>query len=259
MKFAFTIKLIGFYLLLCCCESKEKVTDIFPVKSEQTQGWIVYEGFVPVNEKASLFIELSLLPGAAGEGEYHLTELLEVEGLKEELPPMYGRYSTLVGSTVEEVILYVHKSSREKGIKRTYLTLDGKRFREELIRTTDLTLRKNGDELLIVLNSHAEPLTLESKFNLKKRSSKLFTVEGYFAHTGDSAVFLEMNTKERWGISKRGQYDQALQGYYELTEKKFESVYVKAIGYSIVEEKKNGRKVDALVLKKILQMSSAPE
>jgi hypothetical protein len=259
MKFGFFALLVFSALLLSHCESKQKATEIFPVKSELTHGWIVYEGFVPIAENQNLFIAVSMRAGDSGEGDYKLEEAIYTANVIEALPTLHGKYSSLVGATPEEVIVYVHRSVREKPIKRIYPSVNGKKIREEFFRHTDLAFRRSGDGRLIVLNSNSEPLTLEPKFNLTKRISPLFTVEGYFAHTGDSSIFLEMNTNQRWPISKRGAYEEAVQGYYALTEKKFESVYLKAVGYSILDQDKNGRVVESLVLKRVLQMSSAPE
>ena len=86
----------------------------------------------------------------------------------------------------------------------------------------------------------------------------MFTVEGYFRPRGDTADFLEMNTKEVWALSKLGAYNLASRQYYALTTGKYDLVYLKAIGYTVRHTNRAGQQVEALVLKRIIQMSSSP-
>ena len=132
-------------------------------------------------------------------------------------------------------------------------------IREEVFRDSDLTVKLKGKNTLVVLDESLQPVTIDPVFNLHRRTSKLFTVEGYFRHNGDTADFLEMNTKESWAVSKLGDYRHAIRQYHQLTSEKFEVTYLKGVAYTIRQTNRQGNAVDALVLKNILQMTSAPE
>jgi hypothetical protein len=93
---------------------------------------------------------------------------------------------------------------------------------------------------------------------LIKRTSKPFTVEGYFTHMGDSARFEEINTEQLWPVSKLGAYHVATRQYHQLADKKYERIYLKGVGYSVVRYDRRDEGEEALVFKKILQMTSAP-
>ena len=59
-------------------------------------------------------------------------------------------------------------------------------------------------------------------------------------------------------MSKLGDYHQAISQYHKLTKQKFEVTYLKAIGYSIEQTNREGKQIEALVFKKVLQMTSSP-
>jgi hypothetical protein len=111
--------------------------------------------------------------------------------------------------------------------------------------------------MLSVMTTFSEPVSRDANHYIHKRSSDMFTIEGYFRHTGDSADFYEMNTEKRWAVSKAGAYIPAIQQYHQLSEEKFEPVYLKGVGYSINRPDESGKKIQALVIKRLLQMSSA--
>jgi hypothetical protein len=255
--------------LAFCCRTERKPAEKNPFPEAGTTGWMVYEGRVPLEETRFLYIEVSLLPGEIiGEGNYSLKESLQDENGETGLSAFTGVYSTLHGEGADDLIIHLHTSSQREGVKRTYLVKTGfkeyqsksdiKRIREEIFRVTDLTLKPESKNKLIVLDQHLKPVSDESHFNLTKRASGLFTLEGYFRHTGDTAEFLEMNTKERWAVSKLGRYTEATRQYHKLIKNKFELTYLKAVGYSIDHTNKKGKETQALVFKKILQMTSSP-
>ena len=263
-------KIIFFILTgLFSCQPEKKPDAFYPGFPSEEATWMVYEGRVPLSEKSNLYIEVSVLPSpATGEGSFELKEYVETAGASSAAASFKGKYSTLYGETPGERMLQFHHSARDKGVTRSYLTpgyqggftnSGTKMIREELFRTTDLVVKIQGKNKLLVLDGKLQPLSLDAQANLTRRASKLFTVEGYFRHNGDTGVFVEMNTGERWPVSKLGQYHQAISQYYQLTKAKFEVTHLKAVGYSIRHTNKEGKEIDALVFKRILQMTSSPE
>ncbi|HEX8041925.1 MAG TPA: hypothetical protein VF490_22420, partial [Chryseosolibacter sp.] len=231
--------------------------------------WVVYEGRVPLGEKTFLYQELFMLPGnLAGEGRYRMSEYIEENDASTQVSSFAGNYATIYGKGPEERLVALYNSAHREGFKRTYLgnsplgdrltATHIRMIREERFRKTDLALRIQGRDRLVVLDQRLEPLTLEPEYNLVKRTSRLFTVEGYFSHRGDTSDFFEMNTKERWPVSKGGSYSQAIRQYHQLTTEKSEVTYLKAIGFSIRQPNRAGKESDVLVLKKVLEMASVP-
>jgi hypothetical protein len=262
-------KMICFLVLgTFSCEMEKKPDERSALYQAESNGWIVYEGCVPLNEESNLLIELSVLPtDRVGEGFFQMKEFIEKNYQYTPTSAFKGKYSTLYGEGEDDIIVQFHNSAQAEGVKRTYLTpgFEGnltdthiQMIREERFRQTDLAVKIQGKNKLLVLDQNQQPISIERQFNLAKRTSKLFTLEGYFRHNGDTADFLEMNTKEKWAVSKRGEYGHAINQYHQLAKDKFEVTYLKAIGYSIQHTNKEGKEVDALVLKKVLQMTSSP-
>ena len=244
-------------LIFSSCETKNKSSEPFPTSSTD-KPWTVYEGKIPLDEKRNLYQEVSLLSGAPGEGYYRLIETIEEDNIQTPLSELQGSYTTYYDSIPEERIIQLHNSAITTDVIRTSTSKHSRMIREENLRKRDLRLKSGLGDVLFVLNKDLEPITEEPEFNLSKRTSKLFTVEGYFIHKGFSGDFFEMNTRERWIVSKQGAYHQANRYYHELAEKKFEGLYLKAVGYSINQIDKDGKEVEALVFKKIIQMTSSP-
>lgn len=235
------------------CSDLKKSDEEFPVKS--TTDWIAYEGRIPVNDKDYLYLELAMLPGNPGEGSYKLRESLKTDAGIEKVGEFRGSYTTF--ATTGEIEIHFQNSSYPSGIKRTYKSADGKRIREEEYRVRDLVLRKDGDYKMIALDNANEPISMEDDDNLSKRTSTVFTVEGTFAHVGDSSVFYEVNTNQVWPVSKQGEYDLAIRQYHQLANLKNEGVYLKGTGFSIHQLTANGKNKESLVFKKIISMSSS--
>lgn len=261
-------KLICFLLIgLFSCQKEDNAAEHPASDKLESIRWTTYEGRVPLNEKTNLYMEVSLLPAdRPGEGSFTLHEWLEVDFLHTPLSSFEGKYSTLYGETPAEAVIQFHNSAQATGLKRTYLTRQMgnlsassmRVIREELFRDTDLAVKIQGDNKLIVLDGNSVPVTLDAQFNLTKRTSKLFTLEGYFRHNGDTAEFYEMNTHERWAVSKLGAYYHAIRQYHLLTKAKFEVTYLKATGFSVRQTNKARQEIDALVLKRVLQMTASP-
>jgi hypothetical protein len=261
-------KILTFFILTALsCHTEKKPAEKFPSDDTRT-GWTTYEGRVPLSETRNLYLEVSMLPSALlGEGDFRLLEFLEDANLQVILSETHGQYTTIYDGDSNDLIIHFHNSAQAKGIRRSYISTasptyftdaDVKVIREESFRNTDLVLKTQGKNKLVVLDARLKPVTLEAQYNLLKRTSKLFTVEGYFRHSGDTADFLEMNTGEKWAISKLGAYEQATRQYHQLVKEKWEVTYLKAVGYSVSHVGSVEKETDALVLKTILQMTSSP-
>ena len=265
MKKIICVALVCFF----SCHEERKADEKFPLFPGEDNGWVVYEGRVPLGEKTFLYQEIFMLPGnLPGEGRYRIIEYIEENDASTQVSSFEGNYATIFGKGPEERVVVFYNSAHQEGFKRTYLghsplgdqltATHIQMIREERFRKTDLALSVQGNARLVVLDQRFEPLTLEPEYNLVKRTSRLFTVEGYFSHRGDTSDFFEMNTQEWWPVSKGGSYRQAIRQYHQLTTEKFEVTYLKAIGFSIRQPNRAGIESDALVLKQVLQMSSAP-
>ena len=253
-------KRICLFFLLASCNPKREELRFFP-DSQSPGNESIYEGRVPLDEKRLLVIELNLLPYAnSAEGQYKLQETIEDGSASYPLSERSGQYSSYQEG--EKIIVRLHNSALGDGVKRTYYAKNEKgdtRFREENLRAVDLTLLRLDDETFSVLATTSEPVSRNANDHLYKRASPNFTIEGYFRHTGDSADFFEMNTEHRWAVTKMGAYGAAIRQYHELVEEKFQPVYLKGVGYSIHRPNETGKKVEALVIKKLVQMSSVPQ
>ncbi len=260
-------RLVYFILImLASCENRPKANEEFPALDLASDSRIWYEGRVPLNDSTSLYIEVSMLPSnSMGEGSYRLQEFVEGERADPEPSFLEGKYSTLLGETPDERIVQFHNSARPKGFRRTYLApgfvgniTDSRlpMIHEEPFRATDLAVRADDKNKLIVLDHSLQAVSTESEANLVRRTSRLFTVEGYFRHNGFSADFRELNTGENWTVSKYGGYSKAIGQYHQLTTRKFEFTYMKAIGFSIRNTDSAGNERDALVIRKVLQMTT---
>jgi hypothetical protein len=252
-----TSRLSVFLIVFLCCCAKKDLTE--PVVLAADQHWNFYEGKIPLDDTRSLIVELALLTGDNPlEGSYRLTEKIESENILEDVSDLEGSFSMYNNNG--RVILQLLNSSLSVPVKRTFYRKNEKGksiFQEENLRARDLSLLYLDDDMMSVLATFSEPVSTDPSYYVYKKSSDPFTIEGYFRHTGDSADFYEMNTERRWAISKSGAYASAIKQYHLLAEEKFEPVYLKGVGFSINRPDKTGKKVQALVIKRLLQMSSA--
>jgi hypothetical protein len=245
--------------LLSCSSGKEKLQ--FYPESGPVVNWTHFEGKVPLDQSRSLVIELSLLPSAnPAEGQYQLYESIDDGASSQSISELTGSYSAFQDDG--RIIVRLHNSALGDVVKRNYYVKNEKgdlRYREENLRSVDLSLLRLDDDTFSVLATTSLPLSENPNDYVYRRSSSYFTIEGYFRHTGDSADFFEMNTQRRWAITKMGAYTGAIRQYHELVEKKFQPVYLKGVGFSINRPDENGNRVEALVIKKLLQMSSVSD
>ena len=264
------MKKILYFILIATfsCEKSGNTPAVSSFPPEENTSWFAYEGRVPLDDKRHLYVELSISEvGQSGEGSFRLEEFVEEDNKRSPVASFTGSYLSLFGSNPEERMLQLHNTGHPKPLKRKYLTRGSKgnltgsnirMIREEPFRGTDLALSIEGNNKLIVLNTDLQPLSLEREHNLVKRTSRIFTIEGYFRHNGDSADFYELNTADTWAVTKFGDYQTAIRQYYQLTQGKFQVTYMKAIGFSISHIDKQSREIEALVIKKVLQMTSTP-
>ena len=76
-------------------------------------------------------------------------------------------------------------------------------------------------------------------------------------YKGDTSYFYETNTDTRWPLTKLGSYFQAAREHNTLVDKKNDTTYLKATAYCITSTiEKPERKINALVLKRIIQSST---
>jgi hypothetical protein len=223
---------------------------------------LVYEGRIPLGEERFLYMEVTLVPdNLSGDGKYYLKEWIEEKdappSLFSELKGLYNA-AHVQGADDQYLLIQLQHSGNTSGVKRVFSIPGERKIRSATFRTDDLELQMSGQNLLIVLDGERQPITKDAVFNLLKRSSRLFTVEGYLTHRGDTADFLEMNTGEKLVVSKTGAYEEAIRQYHILRKDKYEPIYLKAVGYTVQVRNTRKKKIDALVLKKLLQMTSAP-
>jgi hypothetical protein len=249
-------KLLAVVLVSCVACAGQSGSDTVQANDRTA---LTYEGRIELNQDESLYMIVSLYPSREpGEGEYILNETLEaVDGVRQ-LSSLHGKYSK---SATEDgrLITHLHQSALMEKVKRSFINpVDGKYY-EENFRSTDVNVIQTDDlSFLRVVNLNSKKMSAEAQPELTRRTSKPFTVEGYFTHMGDSSRFEEINTEQQWPVSKLGVYMQALRHYHQLAEKKYERIYLKGVGYSVVHFNKKGEEGEALVFQKIIQMTSSP-
>lgn len=223
-------------------------------------GMTTYEGRVPLDEFQNLYMIVSLRPSREpGEGFYILHETMEEQEGSRVVSDLSGTYSSSPDESGESLIIHLHRSSVMEKIMRTFQNPKDKKLYQENFRNADLRLRRSDDQLLLtIVNLNSQRIAEENQPVLIKRTSKPFTVEGYFTHMGDSARFEEINTEQLWPVSKLGAYHVATRQYHQLADKKYERIYLKGVGYSVIRFDRRSEGEEALVFKKILQMTSAP-
>lgn len=258
--------LVLLFFTLSCHQAERQVDGSLP-DEERSIEWITYEGRVPLDESRALYIEVSLRETLAGQGQFRMVEYLEATGKVTDLSSFSGNYTTLYGQTPSEQLIQFQDTRLTEPLRRSYPATTPasqdrparKVIREESFRDRDLVVRISGRYKLLILDHNMNTLSDEREHNLLRRMAKPFTVEGYFRHNGFSADFREMNTGEKWQVFKAGDYQKAIRQYYQLTEKKFEVAYLKGIGFPARVTNEDGTETEVLVIKRVLQMTSATD
>jgi len=132
--------------------------------------------------------------------------------------------------------------------------IKGQPFMNGKLVEDDLSLNISGDHELVLLDDNFQQVS--EKYVLTRRTSPLFTVEGYFTAYDDTTDFLERNTQKTWSVAHLGKYDLALKKYNYVSKEKFEGVYIKALSYTVRRVDKSGKEIDALLFKRVLEVDS---
>jgi hypothetical protein len=238
--------------LLCCCETPSKET-VLPSAYEAEPDWVIYEGILPTAAGDEITVELLLKTGAPGhEAQYKLNEWSADHNSYMMGRSSSGLYTTLVGATPNEFIIQLHECKINQPLFFGEMTPDKiKEFREAKNRTDEVYFRTNDDKLFM-LDENLHDVSAQ-KYSLIKRS-KAFTVEGHVTFANDTCEFFEMNTRESWALSNRGMFLKAKARYYELAKEKYEGIYIRALAYSVNHHSRQGKNIDALVLRNIYEM-----
>ena len=157
-----------------------------------------------------------------------------------------GRYMVL--SSPEARIIHITDRSVFKAF------LQGGNFARPDFGKQDLYLKSEGEHRLVFVDEDFQETS--GNYVLTRRSSPMFTVEGYFSVYDDTTDFFERNTQKKWTVAQLAAYDEAVKKYTYLSKEKFEGVYLKALAYTVRHLTKEGEEIDALVFKRILQMDS---
>lgn len=240
-------------ILLSCCQAENKEAEVFPEIYYDDNQWVVYEGIVPLESGEEITMELSLHPGSPGlDSDYRLDEWSQEYNSYMMGRSSANKYTTLVGSNPDEVIIKLHNSRINRPVVLgTESPEELKKIRKSFNRSTDLFFKAKGNELVLVDDNFEE--INPAKYSLIRRS-KVFTVEGYITFVNDTSEFFEMNTRENWALAERGMFDKARSDYYSMAKEKFEGIYLKGLGYSVEHVSSSGKEINALVLRNIYDM-----
>jgi hypothetical protein len=231
------------------CSESQPATDPYPNYLIKDEDWIVYEGTLPTTQGPDVHVELSLFPGAPGlESRYRILEYPNDESQRVYAGWIGNRGKYMLLSSPEGLIIHIPDRSFVTGIKKKG------DFPIPEIGKQDLYLKIDGEHKLIFLDENLKELA--GNYHLIRRTSPLFTVEGYFSVYSDTTDFYERNTTKEWAVAELAAYSEAVKNYDLLSREKFEGVYLKALAYTVSHADQNGEEIDVLVFKKILQMDS---
>lgn len=245
----FFIPLILAVALIAGCDSRVAESTLSN-DNEDSPGAITYDGRIKYAAEKVVALTIKLYPSSSTEGSFDLLESLVANDIATETSTLKGFY--ILRPLEDQTILTLENSAREKPLRRSFMTTHGK-IREQNFRHRDLTFFFKEDYLQLVEENI--PLSTDPEDFLYKPTSPEFTVEGYMTYRGDTSFFYETNTKITWPLTKLGSYTQAAREHNTLADKKYDTTYLKATAYAITVVQKK-KKVDALVLKKIIQSSS---
>ena len=258
MRQSIKIPLVIIFFLCACAEEKIPANAFEVVSSKLRQ----FEGRVTLGTDDYLRYEIDFIESdITGEGSYRMKESLEGANGVVVLQEITGQYTSVygLGDDKKAIIIRIHNSGLPEGVKRVFKADPRSRIiTEEMFRKKDLTLRKINEHTLAVLDSRLQLVSDEVGHLLYQKTSRPFTVEGYFVHLGNDLLLHEVNTDEDLHIAKLGEYETALRHYYQLRVEKSEKLYFKGVGFTtLVNDQKTGKQKEALVLKKIIQMQSS--
>ena len=228
MKTLFTILMVGVTL---SCSRLEPASEEFPHYQVKDEEWIVYEGRLPTTNDTDVHVELSLFPGAPGlDSRYRMMEFPDTASST--------RYRGLVGSRGRYIVLsspearIIHITDRS--VFKAFVQREN--FPLPEFGKQDVYLKIDGEHRLMFVNEDFRETSV--KYVLTRRTSPLFTVEGYFSVYNDTTDFFEKNTQKQWSVAQLGAYDEAVRKYTYLSKEKFEGVYLKALAYTASPERR---------------------
>ena len=236
-------------LMSAGCTSKPDNSQLL-VDSDVNAVTMIYEGWIRFDVDQHLNLIVQLNATSASEGSFELVENIIDKEILVDNSSYKGFYGLRFNN--EKVILTLENTSRNKPLRRTSLTSRGT-IREENFRNRDLKFLLKEDHLELI--EADATISDDAQDFLYKRNTPEFTIEGYMTYRGDTSFFYETNTKITWPLTKFGAYTQAAVEHNTLADKKDDTTYLKATAYAITVTQAK-RKVDALVLKKIIQSSS---
>jgi len=245
--------LVSLICLAINCSTKdpgegEVASDRFQTERATTS----YEGQVIFDTSKYLHLDIRVSMTSETEGKFRVTEFV-IEDEKEGDELTWEGFCRLYRNESGQPMLVLENTSREQPLKRTTLTKAGT-VRESNFRNTDLVFYVFEDHLELLDREQIVCGNPECFFY--RRTSPQFTIEGYLMYRGDTSYFYEMNTKVQWPLTKLGSYYQAAREHNTLADKKNDTTYLKATGYSISTMTKSEGRRDALVLRRIIQSSS---
>lgn len=231
------------------CSRPLPVSEPYPNYLIEDEDWIVYEGMLPSLYGPDVRVELSLFPGAPGlDSRYQMMEYPDARSPRS--------YNGLIGSRGRYIVLYSAEGQIIHIPDRSFIKAISMRgeFPMPEIGKENLYLKSDGEHKLIFLDENLKKSN--GNYVLIRRASPLFTVEGYFSVYDDTTDFFERNTRKEWPVAELAEYNEAVKNHNYLSKKKFEGVYLKALAYTVRHLNQEGKEIDALVFKKILQMDS---
>jgi hypothetical protein len=241
--------LIVFAGAVFSCSRPQPVSEPYPNHLIKDEDWIVYEGTLPSSYGFDVHVELSLFPGSPGlDARYQMIEYRKTASPAEYNGWIQSRGRYILLSSPEAQIIHITDRSF---VKALYMRGE---FSMPEIGKENLYLKGDGEHQLILLDDKFKKWS--DNYILTRRTSPLFTVEGYFSVYNDTTDFFERNTGTEWAVAELAEYEEAVKNYSYLFKEKFEGVYLKALAYTVHHRSKGGKEIDALVFKKILHMDS---
>lgn len=235
---------------LLSCSKPDAASDPYPNYLIDEEDWIVYEGILPSSYGPDVHVELSLFPGAPGlESRYQMMESYPDTGSPND-------YHGWIRSSGGYIVLASPEGQIIHITDRSLISAFSNKgeFRMPVLGKEDLYLKSDGEHKLVFADENLKRSGRD--YVLTRRASPLFTVEGYFSVYNDTTDFYERNTGKQWSVAQLAEYDYAVKTYNYLAKEKFEGVYLKALAYTVRHLPKEGKEIDALVFKRILDMDS---
>lgn len=222
-----------------CILKQEKTDPAFSLDNIPEENWETFEGRWETPD-GILRLELSLTADADEENSFYmLSEQLQSRD-NSVGSVSKGRFSRYPGLPDNGFGIRLHNLSPSP--HKSHFRVKGHESSDEMFFIT------RGTNELIPTDADFKPISPDRKQTLHKRLD-YFTVEGYITFEGDSAKYFERNTMRYWKVIELGEYENLENLYWRLAETPHESIYLKALAYSIADTLAASGKV--LVIKEI--------